>query len=84
MSRSIIVLPHNTAKLILEAIAQAKQSIRIKMFIFSDPSIIASQNRGIDARIMFNPSDRTARKKTRIHKNPYEYWCQGDRQRFRF
>ena len=62
MSRSIIVLPDDTAKPILEAIAQAKQSIRIKMFLFSDPSlieaIIASQNRGVDVRIMLNPKRR--------------------------
>ena len=66
MSRSIIVLPDDTAKPILEAIARAKQSIRIKMFLFSDPSlleaIIASQNRGVEVRIMLNPKRRDGEK----------------------
>jgi cardiolipin synthase A/B len=62
MSRSIIVLPDDTAKPILDAIAQAKKSIRVKMFIFSDPSlldaVIAAQHRGVDVRIMLNPERR--------------------------
>jgi phosphatidylserine/phosphatidylglycerophosphate/cardiolipin synthase-like enzyme len=62
MSRSIIVLPDDTAKPILEAIAQARKSIRVKMFIFSDPSlldaVIAAQHRGVDVRIMLNPERR--------------------------
>jgi phosphatidylserine/phosphatidylglycerophosphate/cardiolipin synthase-like enzyme len=66
MSRSIIVLPDDTAKPILDAIAQAKKSIRVKMFIFSDPSlldaIIAAQHRGVDVRIMLNPERRDGEK----------------------
>jgi phosphatidylserine/phosphatidylglycerophosphate/cardiolipin synthase-like enzyme len=66
MSRSIIVLPDDTAKPILEAIAQARKSIRVKMFIFSDPSlldaVIAAQHRGVDVRIMLNPERRDGEK----------------------
>ena len=66
MSRSIIVLPDDTAKPILDAIAQAKKSIRVKMFIFSDPSlldaIIDAQHRGVDVRIMLNPERRDGEK----------------------
>ena len=66
MSRSIIVLPDDTAKPILEAIAQAKKSIRVKMFLFSDPSlldaVIAAQQRGVDVRIMLNPERRDGEK----------------------
>jgi len=66
MSRSIIVLPDDTAKPILEAINQAKKSIRVKMFIFSDPSlldaVIAAQHRGVDVRIMLNPERRDGEK----------------------
>ena len=40
MSRSIIVLPGDSAKPILDAVANAEKSIRIKMFIFSDPSLL--------------------------------------------
>ena len=66
MSRSIIVLPDDTSKPILEAIAQAKKSIRVKMFIFSDPSlldaIIAAKRRGVDVRVMLNPERRDGEK----------------------
>ena len=66
MSRSIIVLPDDTSKPILDAIAQAKKSIRVKMFIFSDPSLldaaIAAQRRGVDVRIMLNPEARRRRR----------------------
>ena len=37
MSRSLIVLPDDTAQPLLDAIAGAKQSLRMKMFLFSDP-----------------------------------------------
>ena len=69
MSRSIIVLPDDTAKPILDAIAQARKSIRVKMFLFSDPSllqaIIAAQHRGVDVRIMLNPERRDGEKENR-------------------
>jgi cardiolipin synthase len=66
MSRSIIVLPDDTAKPILDAIAQAKKSIRIKMFLFSDPSllqaVIDAEHRGVDVRVMLNPERRDGEK----------------------
>jgi phosphatidylserine/phosphatidylglycerophosphate/cardiolipin synthase-like enzyme len=62
MSRSIIVLPDDSAKPILDAIASAKKSIRVKMFLFSDPSLlnalIAARHRGVDVRVMLNPERR--------------------------
>jgi cardiolipin synthase A/B len=62
MSRSIIVLPDDSAKPILDAIDSAKKSIRIKMFVFSDPSllkaVIDAHKRGVDVRIMLNPARR--------------------------
>jgi cardiolipin synthase len=62
MSRSIIVLPDDTGKPILDAIAAAKKTIRIKMFVFSDPSllqaVIDAHKRGVDVRIMLNPARR--------------------------
>jgi hypothetical protein len=36
MARSLIVLPDDSAQPILDAIANAKKSLRIKMFVFSD------------------------------------------------
>jgi phosphatidylserine/phosphatidylglycerophosphate/cardiolipin synthase-like enzyme len=63
MSRSLIVLPDDSAKPILDAIDGAKKSLRVKMFIFSDPSllkaVIAARKRGLTVRIMLNPARRS-------------------------
>jgi cardiolipin synthase len=63
MSRSLIVLPDDSAKPILDAINGAAKSIRVKMFVFSDPSIlnavIAARRRGVKVRIMLNPNRRS-------------------------
>ena len=62
MQRSIIVLPDDSGKPIVDAISAAKQSIRIKMFLFSDPSLLKAvtdaQKRGVKVRIMLNPARR--------------------------
>ena len=63
MSRSLIVLPDDSAKPILDAIDGATKSLRVKMFIFSDPSllkaVIAARKRGLKVRIMLNPARRS-------------------------
>ncbi len=63
MSRSLIVLPDDTAQPILDAIAGAKTSLRIKMFVFSDPAllaaVIAAHQRGVGVRVMLNPTRRS-------------------------
>jgi cardiolipin synthase len=47
----------------LDAINHANRSLRIKMFIFSDPAIlqavIAAHKRGVDVRVMLNPARRS-------------------------
>src|SRR5277367_5306039 len=62
MSRSVIVMPDDTSKPILEAINGAKKSLRVKMFLFSDPSllkaVIDAKRRGVDVRVMLNPARR--------------------------
>jgi cardiolipin synthase len=62
MSRTLIVMPDDSAQPILEAIAAAKKSLRIKMFLFSDPSllaaVIAAQKRGVKVWVMLNPARR--------------------------
>ena len=62
MSRSLIVMPDDSAKPILDAINGATKSLRVKMFLFSDPSIlkavIDAQGRGVDVRVMLNPARR--------------------------
>src|SRR6201996_3583876 len=62
MSRSLLVLPDDSAKPILDAIHRATESLRIKMFVFTDPSLLAAvmeaQRRGVKVRIMLNPKRR--------------------------
>jgi cardiolipin synthase len=62
MSRSLIVLPDDSAKPIIDAIDGATKSLRVKMFVFSDPSllkaVIAASRRGVKTRIMLNPARR--------------------------
>jgi cardiolipin synthase len=62
MSRTLIVLPDDSVQPILDAIDGAKKSLRIKMFIFTDPSlldaVIAAHRRGVNVRIMLNPKRR--------------------------
>jgi cardiolipin synthase len=62
MSRSLIVLPDDSARPILDAINAAEKSIRVKMFVFSDPemlkAIIAAHHRGVKVQIMLNPARR--------------------------
>jgi phosphatidylserine/phosphatidylglycerophosphate/cardiolipin synthase-like enzyme len=66
MSRSVIVLPDDSAKPLIEAIGQASNSIRVKMFVFSDSSllesIVAAHRRGVKVRIMLNPERRSGEK----------------------
>jgi cardiolipin synthase A/B len=61
-SRKLIVLPDDSAKPILKAIEGAKKSLRIKMFLFSDPdllkAVIAARHRGVDVKVMLNPARR--------------------------
>ncbi|HEY7322073.1 MAG TPA: phospholipase D-like domain-containing protein [Candidatus Binatia bacterium] len=62
MRRSLIVMPDDSAEPILAAIAAAKKSLRIKMFLFSHPTllaaVIAAQKRGVTVRVMLNPARR--------------------------
>jgi cardiolipin synthase len=63
MSRFLIVLPDDSARPVLDAINRAIKSLRIKMFVFSDPellnAVIAAQQRGVEVRVMLNPARRT-------------------------
>jgi len=40
MSRTLSVLPDYTAKPILDAIAGVQKTLRVKMFAFTDPSLL--------------------------------------------
>jgi cardiolipin synthase len=63
MSRSLIVLPDDSAKPILAAIESAVRTLRVKMFVFSDPSlrkaVVAAKRRGVKVRVMLNPARRS-------------------------
>ncbi len=63
MSRSLVVLPDDSAHPMLDAINHASKSLRIKMFVFSDPAIlqavIAAHKRGVDTKVMLNPARRS-------------------------
>ena len=63
MSRSLIVLPDESAKPILDAINAAKKSLHVKMFVFSDPdllkAVVAAHQRGVKVRVMLNAARRS-------------------------
>jgi phosphatidylserine/phosphatidylglycerophosphate/cardiolipin synthase-like enzyme len=66
VSRYLVVLPDDSVRPILDAIEHAQQSLRIKMFVFSDPQIldavIGAHRRGVKVRIMLNPARRSGEK----------------------
>jgi phosphatidylserine/phosphatidylglycerophosphate/cardiolipin synthase-like enzyme len=55
-------MPDDSAKPILDAINAATKSLRVKMFLFSDPSLLKAvmdaQSRGVNVRVMLNPARR--------------------------
>ena len=61
--RSLIVLPDESAKPILDAINAAKKSLHVKMFVFSDPAllqaVVAAHERGVKVRVMLNAARRS-------------------------
>lgn len=61
--RSIIILPDDTGQEIVDAIELAKNSILVKMFLFSDQALIdaliAAKKRGVNVRVMLNPARRS-------------------------
>ena len=62
MSHRLIVLPDDTAEAIVAPINAAKHSMNIRMFLFTDPSlinaVIAARRRGVKVRVMLNPARR--------------------------
>lgn len=62
MPDRLIVLPDDSAKPMLDALAGAKASINIRMFLFTDPDMVAAvkaaQARRVEVRVMRNPQRR--------------------------
>ena len=63
MAHALIVMPDDSSKPILDAINDATRSLRVKMFVFSDPALlratIAAKRRGVKVRVMLNPERRS-------------------------
>jgi cardiolipin synthase A/B len=63
MSHTLIVLPDDTAKPILDAIKAATRALNIRMFLFTEPTlldaVIAAKRRGVKVRVMLNPARRS-------------------------
>ena len=63
MSHRLIVLPDDTAQPLLDAIASAKRSLNVRMFLFTDETlldaVIAAQRRDVKVRVMLNPARRS-------------------------
>src|SRR6266851_5484216 len=61
--RSLVVLPDDSAKPILDAIRTASKSLCVKMFLFSDPklleAVVTARRRGLKVRVMLNPARRS-------------------------
>jgi cardiolipin synthase len=62
MAHSLIVLPEDSPKPILDAIHRSSKALRIKMFLLSDPTLlnalIGAHHRGVHVRVMLNPVRR--------------------------
>jgi len=62
-SRSLMVLPDDSARPLLDAIAGASKSLRVKMFVFSDPmlihAVVDARRRGVKVLVMLNPARRS-------------------------
>lgn len=69
MSHQLIVLPDETAKPIMDAIHTAKKSLRVKMFVFSDPGLLSAvtqaKKRGVEVRVMLNKARRSGEEDNR-------------------
>lgn len=63
MSRTLIVLPDDSAAPISTAIEGAERTLRVKMFVFSDPTlleaVVAAKRRGVRVSVILNPARRS-------------------------
>jgi cardiolipin synthase A/B len=70
MPHALIVLPDDSSKPILDAIHGASKTLRVKMFLFSDPglvqAVIEAKKRGVDVRVMLNPARRSGESENTI------------------
>jgi len=71
-----MILPDDSPKLIFDTINGAKESLKIKMFIFSDPdlinAVIAAKNRGVKIQVMLNPARRDGEEENKVTRKTLE------------
>jgi phosphatidylserine/phosphatidylglycerophosphate/cardiolipin synthase-like enzyme len=74
--RSVLVFPDDTSKMIIDTINEAKKSLRIKMFLFSDPALIQAvmdaHKRGLTVKVMLNPSRRNGAEENEMARTMLE------------
>jgi cardiolipin synthase len=74
--RSLVVLPDQSAQPIFDAIASAKKSLRIKMFVFSDgallDAVITAHRRGVNVRVMLNATRRSGEDTNKVARRALE------------
>jgi phosphatidylserine/phosphatidylglycerophosphate/cardiolipin synthase-like enzyme len=62
VSHRLIVLPDDSTDAIVAPIGAARHTLNIRMFLFTDPSllnaVIAARHRGVHVRVMLNPARR--------------------------
>ena len=72
MSHQLIVLPDDTAKPLIDAINGAKTALNIRMFLFTDETllgaVIAAKQRGVNVRVMLNPARRTGESENELSR----------------
>jgi cardiolipin synthase len=66
MTRSLVVLPDDSARPIVDAIHAAKHSLLVKMFVLSDPALlralVAAHQRKVKVRVILNGARRSGQK----------------------
>lgn len=76
VAHSLIVLPDDTSRPLLRAICAARKSLRVKMFLFSDPyllkAVLDASKRGVDVRVMLNPARRSGEQDNKQTKKKLE------------
>ncbi len=76
MSHTLIVLPDDTAQPIVDAINGARHKLNIRMFLFTDPTllntVIAAKRRGVHVRVMLNPARRSGENENEASRKTLE------------
>ena len=76
MSHTLIVLPDDTSKPLIDALAAAARSLNVRMFLFTDPTllkaVIAAKRRGVHVRVMLNPARRSGESENEASRQTLE------------